>query len=207
MRVIIDCYVGPENFGIYSISLPLKRYVVYAQDIKEVCGFLTKQSAMVVNNTTFIEVGTFFEYLFDSDLTAWKILYCPSRYCDIYDAEELKETVNKYVNKSLIYSLYSESKNNLKKISERLANYCEDAYFCAEKLMLSESLLLSEKFDIKQIELLQSIQDCKIHDDTFKTEMRKIVKNIKKHLDLSSLPELIDRKVLNEQLLKLRNLW
>lgn len=201
-RILFDCSLSSETYGIVSIEFPIRRYIVYSQPINELVGFRTLQKVITIGDSTYIEVGTFFDLLFECDYTAWKILTHPSP--DMKELEEFYEGYQDMVCVKLIRTFYEDSKKNIKKINEKLAGYGKEAYLCGEKLMVAESLILSKQFKISRVQLLQNVLDCKLHDSSVKKEYRSISKVIDSHIQTCDFSLDFDRNYFNSSLLKLR---
>lgn len=204
-ELLFDCTLCSEMLGIVT-RLPVQRYVIYAQDIPGLVGFRSKQSIIKLQGTTYIEVGTFLELLYEGNLDCWLILSCPSEFIDYDNFMGFNENYKNMVNLDLIRGIVNKSKESLKKVSEKVADYGNLLYLCGMEAMIAESLLYSKEFKIQNQPLLQSMVDCKLREDTAKLELDKIYGRIDKHLEISTFDISPDKEYYHTELLKLRNL-
>lgn len=205
INVLWICDLCSEALGIVTL-IPPRKIIVYAQDIPGLVGFRSKQDIIKVGNVTYIEVGTFFELLYENNLDCWLALASPKEFVDYDDFNGFNEKYKDLVNLELIKSIVEQSKNNLKKVSEKLVDYGNLLYLCSMEAMIAESLLYSKEFKIQNIPLLQSMVDCKLREDTARLELDKVYANIDSHLETSVFDVSPNKELFNEELLKIRKL-
>lgn len=205
-HIILECTVSPEIWGMYTRH-KLMRYIIYAQPIHELIGVYPPHTRTIIEDIHYIEIGYLFKMLMYNMVEAYDIISCPAEWITNNAGLELETICKHSLNVQLVHELIKESKKYLKKVNEKLVDFKDNAYICASLATKAESILKSNSVKLTRIPQLQAFYDERVHDTEILKEVKKIYKEVDKHLITTELPMSINKEALNNELITIRNAY
>lgn len=205
-NIILECTISPEIWGMYTRHKIMK-YIIYSQPIHELIGIYPHHTRTVIDDVHYIEIGYLFKMLVYNMIEAYDIIFCPPEWIS-YNVGINLELIGKHsLNVQLVQELIQESKKYLKKINEKLVDFKDNAYICASLATKAESILKSNSVKLTRINQLQAFYDERVHDTEILKEVKKIYKDVTKHLITTDLPMTANKEALNNELSIIRNAY
>lgn len=222
MRKILECRIGTEIYGVLSPDEVLQRICIYVQPNEKVCGFRTYTPYYFTQDgSQYIEVGYFLEMLYEGSKTALEVLYCPKEYIiyDTYEFNLLRESKKEFCSRKMVRKLVAEANSSHKKMRKGSSFTTEEsdlkiikydrylAYNASLCIRLAYDMLKDSIFNVerKDNRTLEAIREGRFKYRTIEKDFRENKKILKEQMSKYSLKEDISKDLLNNLLLKIRD--
>ena len=221
MKIIYDTVLGSITEGVIAIDQSFRRKAIFVDNPENILGFrrYLKTYYSTALETEFIEVGYFFEMLYEGVIEAFMILKARKEFNEQRSLEWdllLKEE-SYMVSRALVKNLLKVSEvlmqqmeKNKKsiKINEQKFEYdVNKAYICLRNLNLAIGVLQHSSFQLEKLDtlFLQGVLDNKFDLERIRITYDKALEKVEELLESSDLPEKPSIENFNSFINKIRN--
>lgn len=221
-RIIYDCYIGSPIFGVMTSDDVLQRRAIFMEQLKNLIGFRTYIPQLEHEKFVFYEIGYFMELLYNGSPEAFTMLNMSEDYVEqsSHEIRVLKDVKDKFISKALPIYLLEYCKAAKKSMLEEKSYFNDEksikkldydkniAYICNLYLRLAKDVLLFSEFrvDREDSEILTAIKEGRFSKNTLVKEFNAQVREVKKLLKDSRLPDHPSKDFINETLFKIRGI-
>lgn len=219
-KIIYDCYVGPNVYGVLTAEDTLRRRAIFVEELKNLVGFRTYIPELEHEGLIFYEIGYFLELIYRGSPEAFTMINMGDDFIEksTHEIRILKDNKDKFISKAVPEFLYTYAKKSAEDLFKENSYFSDEksvkkleydkniAYICSLYLRIAKDVLLHSEFKVERedAQILSAIKEGYFSKETIEKEIEVQLEEVEKLLKETRLPPNPSKDLLNQLLFKIR---